>query len=98
MKTEIHSDFYMVYCCKKNKWSLPTMPKIETRVTAMPSIQKLKALHCFRYKFISQVLKLQKNTQELDFLTSMMWQLKTIIRGDCNAFNPEAESPALFQI
>ena len=50
MKTEIHSDFYMVYCCKKNKWSLPTMPNMETRVTAMPSIQKLKALHCFRYK------------------------------------------------
>ena len=26
------------------------MPKMETRVTAMPSIQKLKALHFFRYK------------------------------------------------
>ena len=37
--------YYMTHMTIKSwKWSLPTMPKMETRVTAMPSIQKLKAL------------------------------------------------------
>ena len=51
-----HGDACNVACkCHKDitgrksfRGALPTMPKMETRVTAMPSIQKLKDLHFFR--------------------------------------------------
>ena len=55
LKTEMHAILpkniveilqkYFVKMPKNGEERLPTMPKIDISVTAMPSIQKLKALH-----------------------------------------------------